>query len=488
MTRPCSFSILPAVVAIVTLATVWPFAAFGQAVGGNVQGGNVQGGNVQGGNVQGGNVQGGNVQGNLAGGILIDARGVVKPLFASKKTLVLSKKRMAAVAKKLLSGDVNQQSLLRKVSLVRLEAACEEYAEKEQPVPLDMQFLAGLQRIDYVFVYPKTKDIVIAGPAEGYAADAYGRVVGLESGRPPLRLDDLIVALRALETNNSIGCSIDLDQGRLSSLIQYIKTNTGATSTRIAQARYHRMRSILGMQNVRVWGVNPESHFAEALVEADYRMKLISLGLENPKVRGLISHLRMVGTGGNSIQRWWFTPLYDTFNTTNDHNAFQFAGQRAQLMSQEEQVGSQGQRSDAPFTRVSTKKFSKLFTDKFPDLAKKSPIFAELQNLIDLAVLAALMKKEGLPQKAEWRMSLFLDQQRAKTQKGNAPREVPTAVSYRKVRRGMIVGLIGGGVTINATATVRSIRYKTDAAARLDGIHQAAMKKDGPKQHPWWWD
>jgi hypothetical protein len=387
-----------------------------------------------------------------------------------------------------LSADVNQQSKLRKVSLVRLEAACAEYVKQSKAAPPDMQFLAGLQRIDYLFVDLENKDLILAGPAEGYAADSSGRVVGLSTGRPPLRLDDLIVALRSLQSNRSIGCSIDPDQSRLASLLRYIKTNTGATSTSVAQARYRRMRDILGMQNVRLWGVPSETHFAEALVEADYRMKLIALGLERPPVRGFVSHLQMVGSGGNSMQRWWFTPLYDAFNTTEERNAFQFAGQRAQLMSQEEQVGPQGQRSDAPFTRVSTKRFGKIFTEKFPELADRSPIFAELQNLIDLAVLAALLKKEQLPQKVDWDMSLFLDPDQAKVQEGNSPKEVPSAVNYKKARRGLIVGLVGGGVTINADATVRAIEFKVDPAARLDGIRTSALENSAPAPHPWWWD
>jgi len=464
----------------VALFAVSPSAVHAQAVGGNVQGGNVQGGNVQGNGNGNGNQQ--------QAGIHIDAQGVVQPVFVSKKSVALSKKRMDAIAKKLLSGDVNQPSKLRKVSLVRLEAACEDYVKRGKPASPDMQFLAGVQRIDYLFVDLDGKDIVIAGPAEGFANDSSGRVVGLTSGRPPLRLDDLIVALRALQRNQTIGCSIDPDQGRLASLLRYIRTNTGVTSTGIAQKRYRRMRDILGMQNVRLWGVAGETHFAEALVEADYRMKLIALGLEKPNVRGLTSHLQLVGSGGNSMQRWWFTPLYDAFNTTEDRDAFQFAGPRAQLMSQDEQVSPQGQRSDAPFTRISTQRFGKNFTAKFPELAARSPIFAELQNLIDLAVLAALLKKEQLPQKGDWKMTLFLETSKTKLHQGNVPREVPSAVNYKKARRGLIVGLVGGGVTINADATVRAIEYKIDPAARLGGIRTSALTNKSPEKHPWWWD
>ncbi len=69
-----------------------------------------------------------------------------------------------------------------------------------------MQYLAGLQRIDYVFVFPEAHDIVIAGPAEGFAEDGAGRTVGLTTGRPPLRLDDLMVALRAVKRGDDVGC------------------------------------------------------------------------------------------------------------------------------------------------------------------------------------------------------------------------------------------------------------------------------------------
>ena len=40
--------------------------------------------------------------------------------------------------------------------------------------------LAGLTRLEYVFCMPDTKDIVIAGPAEGWAPDSSGRIRGIQ--------------------------------------------------------------------------------------------------------------------------------------------------------------------------------------------------------------------------------------------------------------------------------------------------------------------
>lgn len=472
-----------------------PFAG-GIAVGGGGLQGGMQGGaqgNVLGGiqgGVQGGvqgNVQGG-VQGGVAGGIEIDAQGVVTPAFSKAKSGQLNKAKLNAFANQFVDADVNSPNQLRKVSLVRLEAAIEKCLQENKPVPPEMQFLAGLQRIDYVFLDPESRDLVIAGPAEGFAMDHLGRVVGVNSQRPPLRLDDLMVALRALERSGALGCSIDPDEKRMAQFQKYAKANSSRTTPAGAVQRYRNMAKILGMQNIRVWGVPANSHFGCTLVEADWRMKQLSMGLENPRVRGFRSHLAMVGRGGNSTQRFWFLPLYEAFQQNQEGTAFQFAGQRAQLLSQEELVSDTGKRTDAPTTRVSTQRFAKLFTEKFPELTEAVPIFAELQNTMDLAILAALFKKERLPQRIGWKMALFLDSERAHYATSQAPKQVASVVNCRRVGRGMIVGLVGGGVVVNAMKTVRAIEFQTDEADRVNGVRSGALDNPHPERHPWWWD
>ena len=86
---------------------------------------------------------------------------------------------------------------MRKVSLRGLEEAIADCTRNHRPLPGEIKYLAGLQRIRYVFVYPEEKDIVLAGPGEGWKVDAQGNVVGLTTGRPVLQLDDLLTALRS---------------------------------------------------------------------------------------------------------------------------------------------------------------------------------------------------------------------------------------------------------------------------------------------------
>ena len=86
-----------------------------------------------------------------------------------------------------------------------------ECAKNNKPIPDAVKYLAGLQRIRYVFVYPEQKDIVLVGPGEGWKVDAKGNVVGVTTGRPVMLLDDLLVALRTAQAaaQGGITCSID---------------------------------------------------------------------------------------------------------------------------------------------------------------------------------------------------------------------------------------------------------------------------------------
>ena len=91
-----------------------------------------------------------------------------------------------------------------------------------------MKNLAGLTRVEYVFCYPDTGDIVIAGPAEAWAAAPSGRMQGVVTGRPVIELQDLIVALRAFPAGGNtkkgpfIKCSIDPTAEGLARMQQFL--------------------------------------------------------------------------------------------------------------------------------------------------------------------------------------------------------------------------------------------------------------------------
>ena len=101
---------------------------------------------------------------------------------------------------------------MRKISLRGLEAALRgTLAKNLTELPDEIVYLAGMQRIQYVLVYPEQHDIVLAGPGEGWKVDDAGHVVGVTTGRPVLLLEDLLVALQAVDTRPDQGISVSID-------------------------------------------------------------------------------------------------------------------------------------------------------------------------------------------------------------------------------------------------------------------------------------
>ncbi len=92
--------------------------------------------------------------------------------------------------------------------------------------------MAGLQRIEYVFVDHENEDIVIAGPAEPWTVRDDGSVVGKVSGGSTMRLADLMVAFQSLESarREGISCSIEPTaegRRRLQQFLRRVKLRPG---------------------------------------------------------------------------------------------------------------------------------------------------------------------------------------------------------------------------------------------------------------------
>ena len=100
-------------------------------------------------------------------GVRVDPNGVLA--LASKSAV---DGRLASISRQAreaaLNQDMAQPSELRMVSLTRLEQAIADRLAAGKPVVESMRQLAGLSQIQYVFVYPEEREIVIAGPAEGW--------------------------------------------------------------------------------------------------------------------------------------------------------------------------------------------------------------------------------------------------------------------------------------------------------------------------------
>jgi len=422
-----------------------------------------------------------------AAGVMIDGQGVLRRQSVADPGGQVTRQRIAAV-KASMPPELTRSSKLRKVSLTLLEKAIRD----QGGVPNDvMRYLAGLQRVRYVFCYPETGDVVVAGPAEGWITDVAGRVVGMTSGRPVVQLQDLVVALRAFPPQGQgtpvIGCSIDPTREGLAEMQRFL-FHTGSHATPADTPRIvNGLRTSLGMQEISVNGVPADTHFAQVLVEADYRMKLIGIGLERPPVRmvSFVDRVNPAAVSRNALFRWYFVPDYNCVRQSEDGLGMELVGDGVRLVGEDELVAAGGERRVVSRSSGPSQMFTTSFTKKYAELAAYSPVYAELRNLIDLVVAAAYIQEQDYYGKAGWTMELFGSEEGLAVRTYSAPKQVESTVAaVWKGRR--LMTPIGGGVQIEPAMALKPESLLQDEQGKVAELREETTLELAKGQ--WWWD
>lgn len=466
----------------------------GGGLGGNQGGGGLGGGNQGGGGLGGGNQGGGGLGGgggggggNSPAGVLIDPQGVLRvKLVNDVDGQVAMQRRAAAVSA--MPADLKKPSKLRKVALSRLEAELARQVAAGHGLSEDLTHLAGLQKIQYVLIYPEAGEIVLAGPAEGWAADAWGRSVGLTSGRPTVLLEDLAAALRAFPpghpSETAIGCSIDPTQEGLANLQNFLnrlgRVNPAASVDQIIGG----MRQSLGLQQVSVDGVPASTHFAQVMVEADYRMKLIGIGLEPAPVAMRTWVELSSGNSGNALQRWYFVPDYECIRESDDALAIELVGEGVKLANANEVVQRDGSRVSADRPDRASELYTLAFTRKYPEIADASPVYAQLRTLVDLSVVAAYLQEHDAYGRTLWGAEVLLDEGSYAIENYAVPTHVEPAVNA--IWRGRRLSTpIGGGVVMQPRLALDSPNILLDEKGAVAEVHTTTGNLPEGR---WWWD
>jgi hypothetical protein len=430
-----------------------------------------------------------NFIGALPAGVMVSPEGVLRVKTVTDRGGALTRTRIAE-AKARLEGDLAKASERRKISLNRLEAAIAAKLAKGESPNDEMKYLAGLTQIEYVFFYPDTNDIVIAGPAEGFFLDPAGRVLGVNSGKAILELQDLVAALLAFppagKQTNVISVSIDPRQEGLQAMqawLAQIRPGPGDADAIVAG-----LKEKLGLHNVTVQGISDKTHFAQVMVEADYRMKLIGIGIEPPPVKmaTYIGRASPTEVARNAMQRWFFTPNYDCVRVADDELAMQLEGQGVQLVGANELVQGDGTRAAAGGENPASKAFCASFTANYPQIAAKNAVYAQLKNLIDMAIAAAFIQKQDYYGQAGWKMQVLGDEDKFPIETYEAPKTVETACTA--VWKGnRLMTPVGGGVRIEPLEAIQPSRLlKDEQGAVKDARANVSLDKIGAGQ--WWWD
>jgi hypothetical protein len=217
-------------------------------------------------------------------------------------------------------------------------------------------------------------------------------------------------------------------------------------------------------------------------------MKMIGIGLEQPAVpiTSFVAKADPLGVNRNALSRWYFQPNYDCVRVTSDGLAMELVGTGVKLVGEEERIDVQGQRSSSSKPNRASKAFCESFTEKYDALAAVTPVFAELRNLMDLAIAAAFIHEYDLYAKSGWTMSFFADESRAPIEAYPEIRHAEPAINV--ITKGGVTAFpIGGGVAIQPRYALDADHLKVDDTGKIDQVReQVSLDHLAPNQ--WWWD
>jgi hypothetical protein len=335
---------------------------------------------------------------------------------------------------------------------------------------------------------------VLAGPAGDWKTGNENLIVSADSGQPVVRLDDLVVVFRQIMGGReaSFGCLIVPRQEGLARIQEFVKeSNKKPLRPEDRKAWLGTLRAQLGKQDIEVYGLDPRTRAAWVMVEADYHMKLVGMGLAEG-VPGVRSYLDLVKIppGGSpppmGVLRWWFTLNYDAVLAAKDRSAFAFSGQGVKILSENERLSAEGKRIHTGESDALTRQFAQSFTENFEALAIKYPIYGELRNIFDLALAGALIHEEDLAGKTGWHMTCFGNPRAYPLELGPAPKTVESVVNYRIIN-GIIVAGVSGGVRVDPARLVLPQAMQTETDNTLSNRRSDAASKQAPGG-AWWWD
>ncbi|MGE3315617.1 MAG: DUF1598 domain-containing protein, partial [Planctomycetaceae bacterium] len=427
-------------------------------------------------------------------GVRVDPQGLLVRLTREEQ-----QSRLQSLGLKARKADINtdmaKESPLRLVSLTRLEKEVAKRIADGKPVLETMKQMAGISKIQYIFVYPEENEVVIGGPAEGWKYNESGQPVGATSGRPTLQLDDFVTVLRTFSQGGEgiYNCLIVPREEGLKNIKEFAESSQarGAMNASSVGSWVAQLQKKLGLQDIQVNGIPVDSRVARVIVEADYRMKLIGIGRLDggSNIPDYFELMKQTGqTSSQSIDalRWWMSPKVDAVLHSPERNVFEIQGASVLCQSENELITDDGKRVHTGKSEATNRLFAENFTKNYADLAAQDLVFADLQNVFDLSLVAAIVEHERLADRAGWNLGSF-----ARTGEyrpaSYAPAETVMSVVNHRVFNGKdIVVQVAGGVRGDFISMLRdsSIVKEVSRLANLASRGQAGELPEGR----WWWD
>jgi hypothetical protein len=277
------------------------------------------------------------------------------------------------------------------ISLTNYSKEINRLLQNGETVPADIDSLYGMSWLEgYVVDYVK-KDIIMVGK--------------IIQSRPTYHTEDLFVNFQnVFDSISSPFCSLDPIPENILKLNECLNNTTDNFETIIKNCQ-----EAIGGQKIVVGGVPRNSRHAKIMIFADYDMKKISQGsLAGTGIRSCIDFAlqdtinndESGGTGSN-MSRFWFHIKENNggnvYPNYIENDGIVFINECPVVVLTEKQIAdADGNLTDnADQVDESADLFAFEISSKFTDLANKSMIFAELENLFRLQACFKALKMKN---------------------------------------------------------------------------------------------
>jgi hypothetical protein len=176
--------------------------------------------------------------------------------------------------------------------------------------------------------------------------------------------------------------------------------------------------------------------------------------------------------------RFWMECNYQPIGRSEDGSIWQIRGQGVKTLTEESFFNRDGQKQTTGKSHPLAAEWAKRMTEKFEELAAAEPCFRELRNAIDLTVVAAIISREGLVEKAGLNLQSILNSTNVALPTWNVPKSVPTQCSYIRASNSWLVSA-SGGVQLDPWGVAQEQEM-------VPQLNQLAANT--PAESQWWWN
>ena len=418
----------------------------------------------------------------FAGGVWVDPAGMLHREPSEATTIALPAVDLDARLVEVL-GKVQEATELRWFPLTQFANALLRAGDDAKVDRAVEALVGGISRIDYLHYDAARRQWYIGGPAGDFAVPARDTMVGRQTGLPPLMAEDLLTVVpHVLQSRGVFGCSIDpSDEGLAAASTVLRQIDVAEQLRRSPDTFANRLAAAVGPQRLRLINLPDGSSTGLALLIADEHMKRVGLELVDPPAAEVGSYWDAVAAkpsaAPQSLVRWWFalaeSPATRLSGGEDESITYRLDRSSVRTIAEAEWMQENGQRVPAGGRDAAADEFAASFTEAFPELQQRYPIYGRLRHIFDLAIVGELIRRDCESGRAE--MPAGLANHESAAADGVAATTIDSIVAVKRLGQRSIAAVVSGGVLVDAESL--EVEQGSDNSFRFDPASIADLSK-----------